>query len=67
MESRVSPLLRPYLSLFCIILADEDNNPESLIAMVREINKSVVDKEEYLGENIYLYKKDTGKISLVTE
>ena len=50
-----------------VILANEDHNPNMLIEIVREVNKSVVDKEEYLGENIYLYKKDTGEVSMITE
>ena len=50
-----------------VILANEDNNPKRLIDIVREVNKSTVDKEDYLGDNIYLYKKDTGELSMITE
>lgn len=50
-----------------VILANEDHNPKMLIEIVREVNKSAVDKEEYLGENIYLYKKDIGEVSMITE
>lgn len=60
-------LLPSSIHEFCIIPADEDNNSQSLIAMLREINRSTVDKEDYLGDNIYLYKRDTGEISLITE
>lgn len=60
-------LLPSSIHEFCVIQAEEDHNQNSLIAMVREINKSIVDKEDYLGDNIYLYKRDTGKISLITE
>lgn len=58
-------LLPSSIHEFCIITADEDNNPESLIAMVREINRSTVDKEDYLGDNIYLYKKDARETMLI--
>lgn len=58
-------LLPSSIHEFCIIQAEEDHNHNSLITMVREVNKSVVDKEDYLGDNIYLYKKDTGETMLI--
>ena len=60
-------LLPSSIHEFCIIKAEEDHNQNSLISMVREINRSTVDKEDFLGDNIYLYKRDAGKISLITE
>ena len=58
-------LLPSSIHEICIIKAEEDHNQNSLVAMVREINKSIVDKEDYLGDNIYLYKKDTGETMLI--
>ena len=50
-----------------VILANEDNNPKRLIDIVCEVNKSTIDKEDYLGDNIYMYKKDTEELSMITE
>lgn len=50
-----------------VILANDNNESKMLIEIVREVNKSAVDKEEYLGENIYLYKKDSSEVSMITE
>ena len=50
-----------------VILANEDNDPKRLIDIVREVNKSTVDKEDYLGDNIYLYKRDTKELSMIAE
>ena len=50
-----------------VTIADEEFGAKRLIEIVRDVNKCMVDTEEYLGENIYLYRKDTGEISLITE
>ena len=50
-----------------VILANEDNDSQRLIEIVREVNQMAVDKEEYLGDNIYLYRKDTRNLSMITE
>lgn len=60
-------LLPSSIHEFCIIKAEEDHNQNSLIAMVREINKNVVDKEEFLGNNIYLYQRKMQSLSVITE
>lgn len=48
-----------------VILANEEHNPKMLIEIVGEVNKSVVDKEEYLGDNIYLYRKKNGEVEII--
>lgn len=50
-----------------VILANEDNNPKMLLEVVREVNQTTVEKEEILGENIYLYKKENGELTMITE
>ena len=50
-----------------IVRADEEIDSIRLLAIVREVNQIMVEKEEYLGDNIYLYHKDTGELSLITE
>lgn len=50
-----------------VTIADEELGAKRLIDIVRNVNKCMVDTEEYLGENIYLYQKDTGELSLIAE
>ena len=50
-----------------VILANEDNDPKKLIEIVREVNQMSVDKEEYLGDNIYLYERAVDKVSIIKE
>lgn len=67
MESRVSPLLRPYLSLFLIVPKNEGVSPRDLGEMVREVNHSQLQKEEILSDRVYEYDKERGKICQVPE
>lgn len=49
-----------------LLLAEEDNilDMDSVKKMVEDINRDYVDKEERLSDNIYTYKRKTGKISI---
>ena len=55
MESRVSPLLRPYLSLLILLPCAVAPEREELVDMVREINYSEVDAADRLSDNVYRY------------
>ena len=49
-----------------LLLAEEDNilEMDSVKKMVEDINRDYVDEEERLSDNIYTYKRKTGKISI---
>lgn len=49
-----------------LLLAEEDNilDMDSAKKMVEDINRDYVDEEERLSDNIYTYKRKTGKISI---
>lgn len=49
-----------------LLLAEEDNilDMDSVKKMVEDINRDYVDEEERLSDNIYTYKRKTGKISI---
>lgn len=49
-----------------LLLAEEDNilDMDSVKKMVEDINRDYVDEEERLSDNIYIYKRKTGKISI---
>lgn len=55
MESGVSPLLRPYLSLF-IAVDKQILIPESLKEVIFDMNKNVVEKEEQLSDAAYYFE-----------
>lgn len=67
MESGVSPLLRPYLSLLLILPDRGGIPPKELGAMVREINRNQVEKKEQLSDRVYCYDKEAQKIVEVPE
>ena len=46
-------LFRPYLSLFLIVQEDPALRAKNLIAMVREVNATLIQKEELLSDHIY--------------
>ena len=48
-----------------IMSAEEADNPEHLISMVREVNETTVNEEEILGNNIYFYDTELKEIKLV--
>ena len=56
MESGVSPLLRPYLSLLFILSADilESVGMEELTEMVQDVNKNEVSDKEQLSDRAYI-------------
>lgn len=57
MESGVSPLLRPYLSL-CILVPDRGQYSRlELKKMVREVNEKQVEEEEILSNEVYYYDR----------
>lgn len=49
-----------------LLLAEEDNilDMDSVKKMAEDINRDYVDEEERLSDNIYTYKRKTGKISI---
>ena len=61
MESRVSPLLRPYLSLLIVIPA-ELMDVDGVNEIIREVNSTHIQPEEVLADRVFLYKKDEGWI-----
>lgn len=58
-------LLRPYLSLF-IIAPLSLIDPGYILKTVREINEEIVGVQETLSDNIYFYRRNEHKLSLVT-
>ena len=63
MESRVSSLLRPYLSLFIAVSTDM-GTPETLSEMVREVNGTQVSEEEQLSDHVYRFDAAKKTLSL---
>lgn len=64
MESRVSPLLRPYLSLLILIPSSENDNMEEFRNMVHSVNTTTLEPEDFLSDNVYIYRRDTGQIEI---
>ena len=64
MESRVSPLLRPYLSLLFLLPAGETTT-EYLKQLVAETNDIYVADEEFLSDNVYIYKRESEQIEIL--
>lgn len=62
MESRVSPLLRPYLSLLLLLPDDHCQEYSFYRQMVREVNKTQVEAEEVLSYSLYRYNRDNAEI-----
>ena len=54
-ESRVSPLLRLYLSLFLLVKDDGAVNFNDLKSMVEDVNATQVAPEEKLTDSVYHY------------
>ena len=51
-----------------IFIKSEDagyNFVGDLREMVENVNKEVVDREEFLSNNVYIYNRQTGKIKIV--
>ena len=60
------PILLPSSVNEVLLLAEEDNtlDMDSVKKMVEDINRDYVDEEERLSDNIYIYKRETGEISI---
>lgn len=65
MESRVSPLLRPYLSLSIVLPPKDVKKYDGLAKMVREVNDTQVDREERLSYHVYVYSRDEEMLKIV--
>ena len=65
MESRVSPLLRPYLSLSIVLPPKEEAEYMRLADMVREVNDTQVDVEERLSYHVYVYSRAEETLRIV--
>ncbi|WP_459829933.1 DUF5688 family protein [Faecalimonas hominis] len=63
MESGVSPLLRPYLSLLIIVPESKAPSREEMERMVTEINETQVEEEEVLSNRVYFYDIRAKKMS----
>ena len=63
MESGVSPLLRPYLSLLLAVPVSTAEI-EELRQMVKEVNDNEVAPEEILGYEVYRYNRETGEVEV---
>lgn len=48
-----------------ILPAKESDNPEQLLEIVREVNATMVNEEEILGDNVYFYDKELKELKLV--
>ena len=64
MESRVSPLLRPYLSLFLAVRTDQNRDISLLMDMVQDANQTVVRDEDYLSDCIYYFDRKKCEIKI---
>ncbi len=64
MESRVSPLLRPYLSLLIAVPVTEEKEAAKLKEMVMEINREQLLPEEMLSDNVYIYLRKQDKLAI---
>ena len=64
MESRVSPLLRPYLSLLILIPANTCSSLEEMTEMVQEVNETQVEAEELLADHAYYYSSEQQRLIL---
>ena len=66
MESRVSPLLRPYLSLLIFVGKSSCVDSFTLNGMVEEVNRTQVEEEEWLSDHVYLYQRTNQKFISIT-
>lgn len=59
MESGVSPLLRPYLSLLIILAESMAPKKKEIEETIRDINETQVEDEEVLSDHVYYYNAQT--------
>lgn len=64
MESGVSPLLRPYLSLLIVVPESKSPVKQDLEEMVREINETQVEEEEVLSDRVYYFSRKENRLFL---
>lgn len=64
MESGVSPLLRPYLSLLIIVPESKSPNRIDLEDMIEEINDTQVEEEEILSYRAYYFSRKENRLIL---
>ena len=57
MESRGSPLFKPYLSLLILLAGEETADPQELKKMIVEVNSTQVAPEEVLSNSLYRYDR----------
>lgn len=60
-------LLRSYLSLLILVPKELSPSPKELGEMVREINRTQVEREERLSDRVYEYDKERGSICQVQD
>ena len=63
MESGVRMPLRPYLSLL-LLLRDDEIPVDELRRMVRSVNRGVVDEMDRLSDEVYYYRRGSGKVEI---
>ena len=65
MESKVSLLPRPYLSLSIVLPPKDEKEYGMLKEMVRENSDTQVDIEERLSYHVYMYSRDEEALKIV--
>lgn len=64
MESGVSPLLRPYLSLLIILPESMAPGKREMEEVVAEMNETQVEAEEILSDKVYYYNGESRQLSM---
>lgn len=59
-------LLKPYLSLLLLLPDDGDISYAEMSRLVTHINRSEVPKEDRLSNQVYLYSRNTGDITMAS-
>lgn len=67
MESRVRPLLRPYLSLLLAVPASKVDDVGALEEIVEQVNKGYVNECDKLSDNVYMYNPQSRSIEVCHE
>ena len=65
-ESGANAPLRPYLSLFIFVRKAECVDSFTLNEMIEEVNRTQVDREEWLSDHTYLYQRKNQKLISIT-
>lgn len=64
MENRGSPLFKPYLSLLIAVPVTEEREIAELKEMVMEVNRNVLQPEEVLSDNVYIYRREQDRLEI---